>query len=168
MSQIQAIKPFAEKYYSEEVLFEDYRYRVRRKFNQHFDTTATEYALQMCKQEIFDVKYKNNPPKLTDDEEENAKRLAIWNWTLVTSDEVADYFGLLWMQKQEMAKIILACEPLDGAPPIEEVLPYMDDEKIDLVKSFFTKMKSGGGLQSNGRPQSTKSLKKHGRARKRS
>lgn len=140
---------------------------VRQKFNQSFMAEAFAENLTRMKKTIFDEMYKGYPTEFTGTETEIAQKKASWNWTMVTAQDVDSYFGSsVFLMRLEETRIIMACTPVGDAPPIEEILPYIDDKLLDEIKSFFPDGKRSDmtpSLSANGHENS---LKRYGVAAK--
>lgn len=168
MSQILASKPLA-KFYEEMELIEGYKYQVRTKYNDEFNTLAFEYAMDWLREDIFKRKYAGVPLVKTGDEQQDAYNEAVYTpGNYVTRQDIEEETpDFLIMKRIEQAKICLACVPLTvGAPAVREILSFIDQEKLDKVKGFFTKAKAPEVAPVTAAPESPKTLKKPGKVRK--
>jgi hypothetical protein len=143
------------------------KYLVRTKFNDHFNDEAFRLAINMCKKEIFESRYEKAPLVSTGNEEEDARTNAMYTpegW--VTLDEVKNEFpDMVLFKRIETAKIVLACTPIDKATPIEDIISFIDDDKLEELRRFFTNTKlPAPQLQEPKSPRSPRTSKKNGRA----
>lgn len=168
MSQILASKPLA-KFYEEMELIDGYTYQVRTKYNDEFNTLAYEYAMEWLREDIFKRKYADAPLVKTGNEEEDARAEALYTPGNYVSraeieEEIPDF---LIMKRIEQAKICLACTPVTvGAPAVREILSFIDQDKLDKVKGFFTKAKAPEVAPVTDAPASPKTSKTPGKVRK--
>lgn len=137
-------------------------YDVRTKFNDQFQILAQEHAKQRMRDSIFDRDWKDKQP------EDDKKAGKSWTATDLPMSIINDEFGMIDLYNwAETSKIILACKPVDDAPPVESILSYIDQERVDEIKGFFTPATKSVSQDSTEQVTSEGGSKKRSGARKR-
>ncbi len=109
-----------------------HEYDVRTRFNDRFQIQAQEHAKQRMRNAIFERDWKEKQP------EEDKKTGKRWDATELPMSIINEEFNMIDVYSwAEDSKIILACEPVDKAPAVEEILSYIDQERLDEIKGFF-------------------------------